>query len=998
MSSDSPSEKSAGARPAHGPSTAALLAEATAQLEEERALDRQMALEDAHAQLEQQQAELETTNQQLAENAAELEAQAEELQRSVAELRVRTADAERAARRARFAGDVGSAITGTAALASQMQGCCVAAVEHLDAAFARVWVLEPATNMLVLTASAGLYTHLDGGHARVPVGKFKIGRIAQERLPHLTNDVPHDPRVSDQAWAVSTGMTSFAGYPLLVQDQIVGVMAMFARHAMLDADFSAFGTAATAISVAISNARLLESERSAREVAERERERTTAILEATSDAYFLLDRGFRIIAVNRAMEAGVGLSREQMLGTNLWEIFPGTVGNAFEHNYRQVVERGTDAHFSHDYSDGRLELVVEVDAYATPDEGAAVFWRDISARARAQAAAVRTERVQRLTVTLATTKTVDEVGNAVIAASPEALTAALFLRSPAADEGVLLRHSGMGPDAVAGYKRFPLTLETPSAECLRTGSAVFVASRDGDDGLTARFPAITEVAERLGAHSIATVPLVVGGETIGAVSFEFDAPQPFVPEDREMYSAIGQQIGQALERARLLAAEREARAAAETANQAKGDFLATMSHELRTPLNAMIGYTQLLDLGVAGPVTDQQREYLARLGRSSEHLLALVNDVLDLSRIDAGEMPVAREHESTGAMVRLALDLITPAAVARGVVVTHATPDGDGVPYVGDVDRVRQIVANLLSNAVKFTPEGGQVTIECATVPSAPPNADHLIGEGPWTYVRVADTGKGIRAEEHARIFQPFQQVEGGRTRTQDGTGLGLAISCRLAQLMGGDLTVQSSPGEGSVFTLWLPAARQDGRTAREGAQARGARASGELPGLAPSGLGEIGLLLRSSAEEILTAYAARLRADADTPRAADMRRAELEDHAGSLLIDLAQSLLILAESGREAPALMRDGSSIQRAIADAHGARRHAQGWDEAGVRRDQLALQQEVARVLRARMRASGSQIDAALEILTRLMQRADDISIRAWRRSAEDARRRLGAAGTS
>ena len=235
-------------------------------LEESR--QAQEALEDANTHLEEQQAELEGTNHQLQEIAVELEAQAEELEVTTQDLAERIAEAESAARRAQFAGAVGVAITSGGELALIMQRCCEAAVVHLDAAFARVWVLDPLEQMLVLTASAGLYTHLNGAHGRVPVGQFKIGKIAAERRPHLTNAVVGDPRVSNQEWAAREGMVAFAGYPLLVGEELVGVMALFSKQELVAATLDALETASTAISVAIANTKLLESERAARQVAE----------------------------------------------------------------------------------------------------------------------------------------------------------------------------------------------------------------------------------------------------------------------------------------------------------------------------------------------------------------------------------------------------------------------------------------------------------------------------------------------------------------------------------------------------------------------------------------------------------------------------------------------------------------------------------------------------------------------------------------------------------
>ena len=413
---------------------------------------------------------------------------------------------------------------------------------------------------------------------------------------------------------------------------------------------------------------------------------------------------------------------------------------------------------------------------------------------------------------------------------------------------------------------------------------------------------------------------------------------------------------------------------AEAANRVKSEFLATMSHELRTPLNAMIGYADLLDAELAGPLTGQQRVYLGRLRASALHLLGLVSEVLDLARTDAGQGKVARESAMTGNAVAPALALAAPQAAARGVTLIDERSGDVGEPYVGDPGRVRQILVNLLGNAVKFTEPGGQVTIECGHASERPGSPDAL--PGPWTYVRVTDTGIGIPVAEQREIFEPFRQLEGGLTRTRGGTGLGLTISRRFARLMGGDLTVDSVPGSGSTFTLWLPA----------GDEANHEPALLAMPRAVPTpideglvGVREAGGWLRQELERVLANYATRLRSDPRTPSARAMQPAELEDHQASLLGDLAQSLIIIGETGPDAIDLMRDGSAIQHVVAEHHGRRRHRQGWTEDALQRDCEILQQEVEQAIRLHAPPGDEE---ALRVLLGLLDRAQKVALATWR----------------
>jgi signal transduction histidine kinase len=344
--------------------------------------------------------------------------------------------------------------------------------------------------------------------------------------------------------------------------------------------------------------------------------------------------------------------------------------------------------------------------------------------------------------------------------------------------------------------------------------------------VAARTERTRRILNELGIGGLLVVPIVMRGELLGAITFvsRVDA-LPFSADDNELAEALAMRCAQALESASLHAAVRaaladaevarrdaedakiaaeSARGEAEMANETKGRFLRTMSHELRTPLNAIGGYAQLMELGIRGPVTPEQRSDLASIHRSQAHLLGLVDAVLDYAQIGAGRIAYTSADVSLVDLVAGIVDFVSPQLAAKSI--RFASDVGTcGMSVRADAGKVRQILLNLIGNAIKFTPVGGEIAMACIEGEGVDPSHD---GQAPMHAVRVTDSGIGIASDKIAAIFDPFVQViSRGLVSPDTGVGLGLAISRELARGMGGDLTVESNIGTGSAFLLTLPAA-----------------------------------------------------------------------------------------------------------------------------------------------------------------------------------------------
>ncbi len=294
-----------------------------------------------------------------------------------------------------------------------------------------------------------------------------------------------------------------------------------------------------------------------------------------------------------------------------------------------------------------------------------------------------------------------------------------------------------------------------------------------------------------GYRALLAVPLLREDHLIGGLTVNRKAPGEFPPEVIELLQTFATQSALAIQNARLFREIEDKSSQLEVANQHKSEFLANMSHELRTPLNAIIGFSEVLLERMFGEVNEKQAEYLQDVLSSGRHLLSLINDILDLSKIEAGRMELELVTFDLPMAVANALTLVQERASRHGVALDLSVDKALG-PFVADERKFKQILLNLLSNAVKFTPEGGRINVK-----AMPANG--------FVEISVSDTGIGIAPEDQEAIFEEFRQVGTDYARKREGTGLGLTLTRKFVEMHGGKIWVKSEVGKGSTFTFTLP-------------------------------------------------------------------------------------------------------------------------------------------------------------------------------------------------
>ena len=530
------------------------------------------------------------------------------------------------------------------------------------------------------------------------------------------------------------------------------------------------------------------TEQKRREQAEADDRLTQAIIDHAAEPIVVCDAQGRVIRANRQAADVFGTNLEGLL---LEERCAGMV------SFAELTATATSAPMKRQdvaliRPDGR-QLFLSVGARPTDSESVGtdrkwvVTLADVSDRVRL---AERRSLLQSLTASLSRAMSGKEVGEVVLHQALPALGApagGVVLVEEDAREFVSLGVGGHPDEVIAAWQRHPMGGETPADDVVRTRRPIIVSTFAEWEQ---RYPSVAPRIARLGLPVFVGLPVHLGDRVLAVMGLNLGAGRQLDPEDIELLEAFADQCAQALERIRLYEAQQAARAEAEAANRSKTEFLATMSHELRTPLNAIGGYADLMLAAVHGPLPPAYADYARRLKSSQQHLLGLINAVLDFARVEAGHVSYAIEPVSLTRLLADIEPMVDPQAQLRGLKLCWESFD-DTLRLLGDAEKIRQILLNLLSNAIKFCDRGDCISVSIRST------ADRVA-------ILVADTGAGIPGDRLERIFEPFVQAHADQGGQSEGIGLGLAISRELAEGMGGSLTVASEVGKGSVFTLEL--------------------------------------------------------------------------------------------------------------------------------------------------------------------------------------------------
>jgi signal transduction histidine kinase/CheY-like chemotaxis protein len=770
---------------------------------------------------------------------------------------------------AEFTAEITNALSQKGSLRERLQLCTQTMVRHLEAALARIWTFNPKEAVLELNASAGQYSSIDESHARILLGKYGIGLIGSEKKPLLTNSIEGDTRIHDQEWAKREGMSAFAGYPLLIENQLVGVMAIFSRQTLSGNIFKAMESAAKTIAVEIYNTQLHEqTERQLKHIeALREIDKAiTSTLDLRAVLNLLLEkiefflpfsaastirlynqamrkfentacRGINETAWKAGSERKTGQLSSGMRGNkapiiidNIQTDSQGRSPSFFRKqgfvSYLGVPLIAKDEILGilgfytkkfHEFSSQEIDFLLTLAGQAAIAIHNAQLFEEIG---HSNAELEKTTRYLGRSL-----KRLGGLYTALTPVAPSSSTEEMMdgildrvIDATGADAALVRtwdRNASSYP--IIGQRGFPEAY-VKQIIAASGGGAVDWVIKHGEPVIApdiAKEPRLkAKIQLQLGLRSCALLPLKIDGEVRGVMHVASQKLGYFDDAQREHLSAIARQMSIALENRELFYGLKLSRDKLERANRVKDEFLNVMSHELRTPVNLIMGYTNLLKEGAVG-----QEDGLKKISSASSDLLAMVDSILYATLLETNQLTVETQEFSLASLleeVRADCDTAKPQQINL-----RWDYAGDLAAIRTDRKKLKNILHHLVHNALKFT-ERGETIVSARLLPStangknndaASPAEDlgspDMSSAADWIEFKVADTGIGISADVLPKIFDKFYQADSSQSRQHGGTGLGLYIVKNFVDLLGGKIGVESEVGKGSRFTVTIPVSYQ---------------------------------------------------------------------------------------------------------------------------------------------------------------------------------------------
>ncbi|KAA0284626.1 MAG: response regulator [Chloroflexi bacterium] len=708
-------------------------------------------------------------------------------------------ETQRRAQELSIVNKVVSAVASSLDLQTTLQSVSDNLVSLLDAQNVGIAMMNEEKSHLVLAAEASRsFEQTNDIGLLLPIhGNIPTEEVIRTRKPVFVKDVENNPLAEPvREPLLKRGTKNLLILPLLDEKEVIGTIGVaFSEpdRVVTQDELRILETIVAQIGAAVQKNQLFTQ-------VEQSETNFRALFSAMEDVVLVINRDGRYLQIAPTNPSLLIRTPQELLGKTFHELFPQDMADSFLDKVRNALASSEKITFEYELNlGGRLFWFL---ANLTKMDESRVFWvaRDITERKMAEEAIRRRNEYLAVSAEIGklVTSTLDL--NTIFARAVNLLTdrfkfyyAAIFIVEETGFNAILKEATG---DTGAERKKrgYQVLLDDKSiVGSVASSGSVVVANNASENPLYVHDPLLPET------RAEAAIPLRIGPRIIGVIDIQSQEVNAFNEDEISVLQTLADQIAVAIDNARSFELSQHAVLEMREADRLKSQFLANMSHELRTPLNSIIGFSRVILKGIDGPVTELMQQDLTAIYNSGQHLLGLINDILDSAKIEAGKMELAFDEVNITDLVHSVLSTMT-GIVKDKPIELRQNIDPSTPPVRADAIRIRQVMINLLSNAAKFTEEGS-ISVEVGPYKEKGRN---------MVRISVRDTGPGISIKDQEKLFQPFSQVDASPTRKSGGTGLGLSISKQLINMHGGEIWVDSLEGHGSTFYFTLPLYHRD--------------------------------------------------------------------------------------------------------------------------------------------------------------------------------------------